>query len=80
MLNFKKKNMEIKYITFNKKKYAFNLEKLKEVCLTSSDKGGRELEITQVYEPLEDGEMVISSRVEHETKVSKTLQNVLYKH
>ena len=75
MLNFKKKNMEIKYITFNKKKYTFNLEKLKEVCLTSSDKGGRELEITQVYEPLEDGEMVISSRVEHETKVSKTLQN-----
>jgi hypothetical protein len=33
------------------------------------------MEITNVYEPTSDGEYVISSKVEHETKVSKTLQN-----
>jgi hypothetical protein len=65
-----------KFLSFNGKKYTFNLEKLKEVCLTpSSEQGGREMEITNVYEPTSDGEYVISSKVEHETKVSKTLQN-----
>ena len=70
-----KKNKE-KYFSFNGKKYAFNLEKLREVCLTSSsDNGGRELELTTVYEPTSDGDYAIASKVEHETKVSKTLQN-----
>ena len=65
-----------KYFSFNGRKYAFNLERIKEVCLTSSsDNGGRELELTTVYEPTSDGDYLISSKVEHETKVSKTLQN-----
>ena len=70
------KNNNEKFISFNGKKYAFNLERLKEVSLTpSSENGAREIEITQVYEPDGGGDYTISSRVEHETKVSKTPQN-----
>lgn len=70
------KNNNEKFISFNEKKYAFNLERLKEVSLTpSSENGAREIEITQVYEPDGGGDYTISSRVEHETKVSKTPQN-----
>jgi hypothetical protein len=71
-----KKNKNSKYITFNGKKYALNLDKLKEVCLTpSSEYGAKEMEITQVYEPDTTGDFSISSRVEHETKTNKTPQN-----
>ena len=70
------KNNNEKFISFDGKKYAVNLERLKEVSLTSSsENGAREVEITQVYEPDGGGDYTISSRVEHETKVSKTPQN-----
>ena len=70
------KNNNEKFISFDGKKYALNLERLKEVSLTSSsENGAREVEITQVYEPNGSGDYTISSRVEHETKVSKTPQN-----
>ena len=70
------KNNYEKFISIKRKKYAFNLERLKEVSLTpSSENGAREIEITQVYEPDGGGDYTISSRVEHETKVSKTPQN-----
>ena len=70
------KNNNEKFISFDGKKYAFNLERLKEVSLTSSsENGAREVEITQVYEPDGGGDYTISSRVEHETKVSNTPQN-----
>ena len=70
------KNNNEKFISFDGKKYALNLERLKEVSLTSSsENGAREVEITQVYEPDGSGDYTISSRVEHETKVSKTPQN-----
>jgi hypothetical protein len=71
----KENNMNDKYISFKGKKYSFNFDKLKEFCLTSSDNGAKEYEITQVYEPILDGELGISSRVEHEIKSSKTPQN-----
>ena len=75
MALFKNNNNE-KFISFDGKKYALNLERLKEVSLTSSsENGAREVEITQVYEPDGGGDYTISSRVEHETKVSKTPQN-----
>ena len=65
-----------KYIAFNGKKYALNLERLKDVCLTpSSEYGGKEIEITQVYEPDNTGDFAITSKVEHETKINKTPQN-----
>ena len=75
MALFKNNNNE-KFISFDGKKYAFNLERLKEVSLTTTtENGAREVEITQVYEPDGGGDYTISSRVEHETKVSKTPQN-----
>lgn len=65
-----------KYIPFNGKKYIFNLDALKKVCLTSSmENPGREVEITNVYEPNGDGDYIIASKVEHETKINKTQQN-----
>ena len=65
-----------KYVAFNGKKYALNLERLKDVCLTpSSEYGGKEIEITQVYEPDNTGDFAITSKVEHETKINKTPQN-----
>lgn len=63
-------------LSFKGKKYALNLDKLKKICLGSSSEGGtREYEISQVYEADETGEMNISSKVEHETKVSGNPQN-----
>ena len=71
-----KNKMKDKYISFNGKKYALNLEKLKEVCLTSSGEyDGRESEVTLVYEPDGSGDFNVASRVEHETKSGKILQN-----
>lgn len=69
-------NEKDKYFSFNGKKYAFNLEMLKQICLTSSSEHtGRETELTTVYEPTGDGDYMIASKVEHETKVNKTPQN-----
>ena len=65
-----------KYITFKGKTYAINLDKLREVCLTSSNSGGtNEMEISQVYEAQDDDEFKLSSRVEHETKTTGNPQN-----
>lgn len=65
-----------KYISFNGKTYAFNLARLKDVCLTSSSDGGtKEMEISQAYEMQDNGEFSLSSRVEHETKISGNPQN-----
>lgn len=65
-----------KYFGFCGKKYALNLDKLKEVCLTSSkDDINKEYEISQAYEPDDDGNLVISNKVEHETKVYGNQQN-----
>lgn len=73
---FNKTAKNEKFLTFNGVKYALNLEKMKEVCLTpSSEYGAKEMEITQVYEPDSTGEFSMASRVEHETKVNKTPQN-----
>ena len=65
-----------KYYTFKGKKYAFDLDKLKEICLTSSkDDINKEYEISQAYEPDDDGNLVISNKVEHETKIYGNQQN-----
>lgn len=58
------------------KKYAFNLEKMREICLKSSENGGtQELEIAQSYDVQEDGDFSLSSKVERETKVIGNPQN-----
>lgn len=65
-----------KYFDFKGKKYAFDFEKLKEVCLTSSKDGvNKEVEISQAYEPNDDGDLVVSNKVEHETRIFGNQQN-----
>lgn len=65
-----------KYFSFCGKKYALNLDKLKEVCLTSSKDGvNKEYEIAQTYELNDSGELEISNKVEHETKIYGNQQN-----
>lgn len=65
-----------KYVTFRGKKYKFNFDKIKEICLNSSRDGGqKEFEISQVYESQEGGELALQSKVEHETKISGNAQN-----
>ena len=65
-----------KYVTFKGKKYVIDLDKFKSVCTPiTNDFGTREYEISQVYEPDADGELSISSKVEHETKGTGNPQN-----
>lgn len=53
-----------------------DLERLKEVCLSSSSNGGvKETEITEICEPTDDGDYGIVQKVQHETKSNKNLQN-----
>lgn len=78
-ITFKKLNKEMEengYIVFNKHKYYLDFNKVKEICLSSSLNGGsREFEISQVYEAQNSGELALSSKVEHETKVTGNAQN-----
>ena len=56
--------------------YALDYEKLKELCLTSSDTdGASEFEISEAYEVNEQYELELSSKVVHETKTNKNPQN-----
>lgn len=72
----KNKKLDGKYFSFCGKKYAFNLSKLKEVCLLSSkDDINKEVEIAQTYEVNDNGELEISNKVEHETKTYGNQQN-----
>lgn len=49
--------------------YYINLDKLKEVCLTSSsDIGAKEVQIIQTYEPDDMDGLGLSQKIEHETK------------
>jgi hypothetical protein len=64
------------YVKFGDYTYCINLDKLKEVCLTASNMGGsKELQIAHTYEMNDDDEMVLLSKVEHETKSSNNPQN-----
>lgn len=64
------------HIKFGDFTYCLNLEKLKELCLTSSKEGGgREIQIAQTYEVDENDELNLISKVEHETKSVGNNQN-----
>ena len=74
-MNWKGKNRQ-KFIVFNGKSYAIDIERFKEVCMpTTTELATREYEISQVYEQSEDGEMNMASKVEHETKGNTNPQN-----
>ena len=63
-------------IKFDGKSYAIDIERFKSVCMpTSTELATREYEISQVYEHLDDGELGLASKVEHETKGNTNPQN-----
>lgn len=65
-----------KYLTFKGKKYVLDLDVFKSVCTpTSKELRTSEYEISQVYESDENGELNMSSKVEHETKGNGNPQN-----
>lgn len=66
-----------KYLSFNGKKYAVDLDVLKSICLTSSMDGGgtKEIEISQSYERNDDGDFELAAKLEHETKMIGNTQN-----
>lgn len=64
------------FVSFKGKKYAFNLDKIKEICLNSSHDGiQKEFEISQIYDTQDNGELSLSQKIEHETKTSGNAQN-----
>lgn len=65
-----------KYVTFKGRKYALDFDRLSELCLNASSKNGqRETEITEIYEPADNGEYVISQKVQREGRTNRNLQN-----
>lgn len=53
-------------LTFNGKHYRFNLDKINQYCLVSSNKAGNESEITEAYETDENGEFHLTSKINRE--------------
>jgi hypothetical protein len=63
-------------VKFNGYAYAINLDKLKEVCLSSSKEGAtKEIQIAQTYEMDDTGELELQTKVEHETRTVGIPQN-----
>lgn len=58
-----------KYVKFNGRSYAFDFNRMVEVCsLTSRDPQKDEIEISNVYDRDEEGEYYVSQKVEREMK------------
>ena len=57
------------------KKYAFDLTKIKDFCLTSDKEKGGEVEIMEVHEPDDRGNLALSSKTVHEVKSTGNPQN-----
>ena len=65
-----------KYVRFNGRCYAFDFKKLVEVCsLSSRDPQKDEIEISNVYDRDDEGEYVVSQKVEREMKRSTNSQS-----
>ena len=76
---FKKKtntvnNMEEYVMTFNGKKYAFDLEEIKKICLVSATQKDGEREITEVYGGEETDTMEMTSKIVREVKTQGNAQ------
>lgn len=72
----KKSNNSEYFITFGKKKYAFDLDEIKKFCLISSDQSGREKEITEAYEFNEEtSQLTLTSKIDREVKGTGNPQN-----
>ena len=62
-------------LTIGNKIYAFDLEKIKNFCLTSDKEKGGEVEIMEVHEPDDRGNLTLSSKTVHEVKSTGNPQN-----
>ena len=70
------KNKTEKYIRFKGRVFVIDIDAFKSVCTPyTKELGTREYEISQVYERMDNGELDISSKVEHETKGNGNPQN-----
>ena len=62
-------------VIIGNKKYAFDLSKIKDFCLMSDKEKGGEVEIMEVHEPNERGNLTLSSKTVHEVKGTGNPQN-----
>ena len=62
-------------VVFKGKKYAFNLNKVKEFCLVSDKEKGGEVEIVEIYEPMSSGSLTTTNRTVRELKSQGNPQN-----
>lgn len=67
--------MENSVVVFNGRKYAFNLEKIKDFCLVSDKERGGQVEVMEVQEPNDNGMLGIVSKTTHEVKGTGNPQN-----
>lgn len=69
-------SLENYYVTIYGKKYAFDVNKIKEICIESSnDDDDSENEITTTYEKNDDGSLEISGKLIREVKTGNNTQN-----
>lgn len=59
----------------NNKKYALDLEKIKQFCLTSDKEKGGQVEVMEVQEPSDNGILGVVSKTVHEVKSTGNPQN-----
>ena len=63
------------YFTIGDKKYAFDVDKIKEICVKSSNDEDAEHEITTTYETDDNGNLEISGKLIREVKSENNAQN-----
>ena len=63
------------YVEFNGKIYAFDLDAIKKFCLISADQNGKETEVTEAYEPDEENNLMLSSKIVRDIKSTGNPQN-----
>lgn len=62
-------------LTYNGKRYAFDIEKIKSICLVSSTQKDGETEITEVYGGEGHDDMELSSKIVRENRTQGNTQN-----
>lgn len=62
-------------LTYNGKRYAFDIEKIKSICLVSSTQKDGETEITEVYGGEGHEDMELSSKIVRENRTQGNTQN-----
>lgn len=72
---FKPQNENGYLLTYNGKRYAFDIEKIKSICLVSSTQKDGETEITEVYGGEGHEDMELSSKIVRENRTQGNTQN-----